>query len=136
MTWVAPREVKIAVALSAAVLAVDASQSLWSVISDREVPLEPTFAAIWTTIAILANAFTALFIVQVGRRKNWARIALLVWTVCSWSLWFLYPQSLAEFSFWGWVAAGSLLIAEVASLYLLFRGNGAAWFSPPRGNAL
>ncbi|MGJ7609906.1 MULTISPECIES: hypothetical protein [unclassified Variovorax] len=125
----APKQIQIAIALSLVVLFVETAENLWRIAVDSEVRTSMTFAIVWIAVALAANALTALLIFHLSRRRNWARISLLVWTVGSWSLWFVYPQRLDDYVSWGWLLAGALFVMELVALVLLFGGSGGAWYS-------
>lgn len=125
----APRQIHIAIALSLVVLLVETANSLWRIAMDSEARASMTFAAVWIAVALATNALTALLIFHSSRRRNWARIALLLWTLGSWMLWFIYPQRLGDHARWGWLVVGALFIMELAALILLFGGRGGVWYS-------
>ena len=125
----APKQIQIAIALSLVVLFVETAENLWRIAGDSEVRTSMTFAIVWIAVALAANALTALLIFHSSRRRNWARIALLVWTLGSWFLWFVYPQRLDDYVSWGWLLAGALFVMEFVALVLLFGGRGGAWYS-------
>lgn len=128
--WTAdtPGEVKTAIALAWMVLLVDASLNLWQIVLDAEVRGEPWLLMFLTVIALVSYALTGLFIFYASRQRNWARIAFLVWTVASWSLWYFFPQELSAFPWWEWLASGSLVLMEVCALILLFRSQANRWY--------
>ena len=133
-----PRQVKIAIALSWLVLVVDSFSSFWQIAEDPEASTDLQFKSLWIGAALTSTALTALFIFQASRRRNWGRIALLVWTVGSWCLWFVWPPRIADYAWWKWGVSGTLVAMEFVALVLLFRGEGARWYSLPSGatNAL
>jgi hypothetical protein len=129
----APREVKIAIALSWIVLAMDSGDAFWKILEDPQASKDVLFKSLWIAVTIAAAALTALFIYQASRRRNWGRIALLVWTVGSWSLWFLWPQKIAGYPWWKWAPSAALIVMELAALVLLFLGSGARWYASTSG---
>ena len=88
------------------------------------------FQALLAAVTLSAIAITALFIFFASRRHNWARLALLVWTLGSWGLWFYWPPVIADYSWWEWLASVFLVLFELIALVLLFFGRGRQWYSP------
>jgi hypothetical protein len=70
----------------------------------------------------------ATLITFAARRKNWARITLLVFAVISIAGYFLLPSETP--APW-WTEANILLssILEIVALYWLFTGAGARWYA-------
>jgi len=129
----APREVKIAIALSWLVLAIDSFNTFWQISADEEASADLQFRLLWIGVTLSTTVLTALFIFQASRRRNWGRIALLVWTLGSWCLWFVWPTKLEGYPSWKWLVSGSLIAMEFVALVLLFRGNGGRWYSSAAG---
>lgn len=124
----APCEVKAAITLAWVVLLIDAILNLWQIVLDVDVRGELWFLLFLTAIALASYALTGLFIFYASRRRNWARIAFLIWTVASWSLWYFFPQEISAFPCWEWFASGSLVAMEVCVLILLFRSQANSWY--------
>lgn len=124
----APSEVKAAITLAWVVLLIDAILNLWQIVLDVDVRGELWFLLFLTAIALASYALTGLFIFYASRRRNWARIAFLIWTVASWSLWYFFPQEISAFPWWEWFASGSLVAMEVCVLILLFRSQANSWY--------
>jgi hypothetical protein len=125
----APREVKTAILLSWVVLVLDSVNNIYTHVTRAEPTDGQLFNAILAVVTLSSIAITALFIVFAARRRNWARIALLIWTVGSWCFWFFWPPLVADYSWWKWLFAGALVLSELIVLVLLFRGKGRQWYS-------
>ncbi|RQO62944.1 hypothetical protein DBV14_02875 [Variovorax sp. KBW07] len=110
-------------------LLAEASASFWRIATDSEVRENMTFAIVWIVVTLGVNALTAFFIFQLSQRRHWARIALLLWTVASWMLWFIYPQRFDAYAGWGWLLTGTLVVMELLALVLLFGDRAGAWYS-------
>ena len=128
-----PREVKIAIILSWLVLAIDSYDSFHKIFTHPKASADFQYKLIWIGVALASIAITALFIFQAWRRRNWGRIALLIWTIGSWGLWIVWSPRIEDYAWWKWLVAASLVAMELAALVLLFRGNGAKWYSLPSG---
>jgi hypothetical protein len=113
------------------VLLVRVSNGAWWIATDPETAAGSTFQLMWIAVVAGANAVTAVFIFQAANRRNWARIAILVWTVGSWSLWFFYSQDLDQYSVEAVAAGLALPLVEAGALLLLFGRAGSTWYSPP-----
>ena len=125
----APREVRIAIGLSWIVLAIDSFNWFWKILEDPEASADLLFKSLWIAITLVTVVLTALFIYHASRRRNWGRIALLIWTIGSWSLWVIWPQKVVGYPLWKSAVAGVLIAMELVALVLLFRGNGAKWYA-------
>jgi hypothetical protein len=127
----APREVTVAIFLSWTVLVIETADRLCRISRD---PYANTFSRLGqnlTVATVFSTALVALFIVFAARRRNWARIALLVCTLggwCLWLLWLVWFRAGAEYVWWRWLGYGSLTAMELAALILLFYGHGALWY--------
>ncbi len=95
-----------------------------------ELSFAPESLAWWCELALAAATvgITALLFYLVSRRRNWARILLLVLFVVGLSI------SVATLS-WpiveGWLSFAVytfVAILQAFALYLLFTGNAATWF--------
>ena len=87
-----------------------------------------SFATELGIAVVILFAVNALLIWLIGRRHNWARIALLVFILVT--LPFVLLGELPDGAL-AWVAAGAewvSTILEVIALYYLMTGVGAAWF--------
>ncbi len=97
-----------------------------------------TFARLGSNLAIAtlsSAALIAFFIFFAARRKNWARIALLVSTLGGWCLWYLWLtwfRAGADYVWWRWLGYGSLTALELVALVLLFFGKGDLWYRSAR----
>jgi hypothetical protein len=83
----------------------------------------------WPLLGMYFGTFVLLGIpiYFVWRRRNWARIVLLLLTIAGVAATFWFPPEGASFSEWSVEIA--LTGAELLALYWLFTGPGAAWFS-------
>jgi hypothetical protein len=124
-----PRQIKVAIVLSILVLLVEVSENVWRIAVDDQVRTDAMFMLVWISVALAAHALTAVFIYQASRRRNWGRFALLLWTVGSWLLWFVYPQPFELYTGWASLLAAALFVMEFVALLLLFGGRGGAWYS-------
>ena len=76
---------------------------------------------------IVGYGISALPIVFVARRRNWARIALLLLTILG-LLGTAYAWSYID-SWWSLISDVAYLALDIVALYWLFTGSGAAWFA-------
>jgi len=123
-----PRQVKVAILLSSIVLVTKAANNLWKIANDSEGAADAMFLSLWLSITLMAIAITGLFIYFACRRRNWARVALLIWTVGSWLLWFIYPPIFSEYALWRWAITATLIAMEACALMLLFQPKSSAWY--------
>jgi CDP-diglyceride synthetase len=121
-----PAEVKIAILLAWAVLAVKAADGFYKVYLDSDP--NATFKAIWFLVTLASTTAVGLFIFFASKRRNWARIALLLSTLVAWSLWLVYPQSPSDYAVWKWFVAAALAACELLTLVFLFRSRAAQWY--------
>ena len=126
----APREVKIAILLSWMALVLDSINNIYWHITSASGTDGLLFRSLLAAVTLATIAITALFIFFASRRRNWARLALLVWTLGSWGLWFYWPPVIADYSWWEWLASVFLVLFELIALVLLFFGRGRQWYSP------
>lgn len=92
---------------------------------------EPDMAgetAFLVVLFVIVLGLYATLITFASRRKNWARITLLVFAVISIAGYFLLPSETP--APW-WTEANILLssILEIVALYWLFTGVGARWYA-------
>ena len=125
----APNEVKIAILLSWIALALDTANNIYSHIQISTETDDSLFRSILAVVTLATVVITAGFIFFAARRRNWARLCLLVWTLGSWGLWFFWPPAFADYSWWEWLASGVLVLLELVALVLLFFGKGGKWYS-------
>ena len=123
-----PREVKVAIFLSWAVVAIDLIERLYRISVDPDARTFSRFGFIWTAATLSSAAIVGAIIFFASRRRNWGRVALLVCTLGAWSVWFFWPQALDEYLLWQWLAYGTVAAMELVALVLLFVGPGAAWY--------
>jgi hypothetical protein len=124
----APREVTVAILLSWTVLVIETADRLWRISSDSYANTFYRLGQNLTAVTLFSTALVALFIFFAARRRNWARIALLVCTLGGWCLWLVWLWAGGEYVWWRWLGYGSLTAMELAALILLFYGNGALWY--------
>jgi hypothetical protein len=129
----APREVRIAISFSWVVLTVQTLSSLWEIFKGPEASADFQFKLIWLGVTLTTTALPALFIFQASRRRNWGRIALLVWTLGVLSFWVVWPPRFGDFPWWKWGVAGTLAAMQVMTVVFLVHGRGARWYSLPNG---
>jgi ABC-type Fe3+-siderophore transport system permease subunit len=88
---------------------------------------EPEFE--WLFLGVFFGSFVLMGIpiYFVWRRRNWARIVLLLLTIAGVATTFWLPPEGASFREWSMEIA--LTGADLLALYWLFTGSGAAWFS-------
>jgi len=84
---------------------------------------------VWLIVAVFALGYgiSAIPIVFVARRHNWARIVLLLLTVLGAGV-TIYMWEYFESS-WQRTQDVAYLAIDIAAVYWLFTGPGAAWFS-------
>jgi len=121
-----PGEVKIAILLSWVVLAIKASDDFFRVYIDSDPGA--SFRIILFLVTLASNSVVGSFIFFASRRKNWARIALLLSTLVAWSLWLIYPQSHYNYALWKLLLATALAVCELITLVLLFRLRATLWY--------
>ena len=130
-----PGQVRLAIFLSWTVVAITTADRLWRVSTD---PNAITFTRLGANlrVATLVSAMVVgVLIYFAARRRNWARIALLLSTFGGWCLWYVWLSgfhAIAEYVWWQWLAYGSLTAMEFAAVVLLFFGKGALWYRSER----
>jgi hypothetical protein len=102
--------------------------------SYRELNGDEFFAG-FVFIALVLLALNAALIWLVGRRRNWARITMLVLVLAALAL--LVPgdwhgKSSLEDELIAWATS----LMEVFAMYLLFTGDSVAWFRRSNGSAV
>ncbi len=130
---VAPREVKVAIALSWTVLVIETAERLWRISISPDANTFARLGLVWTAVTLSSTVLVALFIFFTSRRHNWSRIGLIVSTLGGWCLWYFWTRSVTEYQGLQWFVLGSVTAMELTVLILLFQGNGAAWYrsAPP-----
>jgi hypothetical protein len=127
----APAQVKAAIFLSWTVVAITAVDRLWRISRDSNAT---TFTRLGENLRIATLSFAVIvgcFVFFAARRHNWARIALLVSTLCGWLLWYVWLswfKASDEYAWWQWLGYDSLAAMELAAVVLLFSGKGALWY--------
>ena len=127
----APREVKVAVFLSWAVVVIETADRLWRISMDSDATTFYRLGINLRIVTLTSAALVGTFIFFAARRHNWARIALLVSTLggcCLWCVWLFSAHASAEYVWSQWLGYGSLTAMELAALILLFQGKGAQWY--------
>jgi hypothetical protein len=93
------------------------------------------FAWMFWTFVLLSYGLNAALIHFTSRRRNWARIALLLLTLASVAV-VLFPWSDDYFA--GWTVANvastaAYTVMDLVALYWLFTGEAKEWFRRPAG---
>ena len=125
----APLGVRVAIIMSWFVLVSESLNAFWQIYGDAEATADLQFKYFWIAVTLTSTAVPALFIFQASRRRNWGRIGLLVWTLGSWCLGIIYPLRIEEYTWWKWLIFALLIAMKATALLLLFRGDGARWYS-------
>lgn len=93
---------------------------------------EPSGLAAGLVMAVILSALFAIFMWWTSLGRNWARWALLGYLIFGWLVMVTdFPRSIAETPIAAFLDV-VMAITEVWACHLLFRGPGAAWFSPKR----
>ena len=127
----APREVKIAIALSWTVLVIETAERLWRISLSPDANTFPRLRLNWIAATLASTVIVGLLIFLASRRHNWGRIGLLTSTLGGWCLWYFWSRNVFDYQGWHWLALGSATAMELIALILLFQGKGAAWYRPP-----
>jgi hypothetical protein len=128
----APREVRLAIAISWLVLALEAADRLWRISTS---PSANTFTRLgenWTTATLACALVVGVFIYFASRRQDWARYALLLATFGGWWLWYVWSRDVFAYAWWQQALLVAVTAMEIVALLLLFTGKGNAWFRQPR----
>ncbi|HTQ01572.1 MAG TPA: hypothetical protein VMN56_19805 [Casimicrobiaceae bacterium] len=126
----APREVKLAICLSSAVLLIEAVDRLWRISTSPDANTFARLRVVWTGATLACAALVALFIFLAARRSRWGRTGLLVSTLGGWCTWYFWTRGVTDYEGWHWIVLGGATTMELAALILLLIGNGAAWYRP------
>lgn len=118
----APPKVRRAIILLWAALAIGFVEVVPLIATDSE------FGAFEATFVGLAFAVNACAIYFAARRRNWARIVILVFVAISVSV-FVMPDLLANDPWWSIVVAVIATLLEVIAVYWLFTGEGRHWYA-------
>lgn len=119
----APRQVRNAVALlwgSLFLATVDVVAS--------GTPAEDAFDWVMWTVYAIVIAVNAYLIFLVSRRKNWARVLLLVITVAVACAVLFWPPEIGTDPWWSILLGGVSTVADIVAMIWLFSGAGQAWF--------
>ena len=123
-----PGQVKIAILLSWIVFAVQILERLSRLWNDAEVAASLRYGVILIVVTLTSAALVGVSIFLASRGSNLGRIALLLCTLTGWSMWLFYRHPPSEYLSWQWLVYGSLILAELAALVLLFGGEEARLF--------
>jgi hypothetical protein len=86
------------------------------------------FAGAIFFLLVLVNAVFAFLIVSASKRRNWARIVLLISVVVTTFAYFLFPSETAD-PWWSVACIIASSILEVIAMIWLFSGPGARWYA-------
>lgn len=92
---------------------------------------EPDMAGETAFLVVLFVVILGLYatlITFAAKRKNWARITLLVFAVISFAGYFLLPSEIPT-PWWAEANIWLSTILEVVAMYCLFSGAGARWYA-------
>src|SRR5258706_5257469 len=97
-------------------------------------PLEIDWAAssdepawLFWLLFVVGYSISAIPIVFVARRRNWARIVLLLLTIAALcAMVYVWPYT---DSWWSQASDMAIFALDIVALYWLFTGSGAAWFA-------
>lgn len=84
--------------------------------------------AMWS-FTVVAFAASAYFIYSASRRRNSARIVLLVMTIVTIAAYVAWPVNWTEQPWWSTAVVAVCALAEVIALYWLFSGDGREWYA-------
>ena len=98
-------------------------------------PDEEEFKSILYAVFAFSFIFPAWLIFLAGRRRNWARIGLLLLTVAGLAAEIAFPGDWANEPPWSIAVTIIVTAMDIIALYWLFTGPGAAWFRH-RGSAV
>lgn len=119
----APPQVRNAVALLWASLILTNADMLAS-----GLPSEDFFDwVMWLVFAAIIG-LNAYLIFLVSRRKNWARISLLILTVLITGAVLFWPPETGSDPWWSVLLICLSTVADVVAMIWLFSGSGDAWF--------
>jgi hypothetical protein len=131
----APGQVKTAIAVSWVVFLADTGDAVWKIALDQEARTDSLFLAVWLGVTVLSAAITAALIWYASRRRNWARIAFLVWTLAYWMYWVVWPPEIESYPWWKWAITASLMASQAVALVLLFTRRSGNWYYTKSGAA-
>ena len=91
-------------------------------------PAEDVFDWIMWLVFAAIIGFNAYLIFLVSRRKNWARIGLLIITVLVAGAVLTWPPEVGSDPWWSVLLIGVSTVADVVAMIWLFSGAAHAWF--------
>jgi CDP-diglyceride synthetase len=121
----APHQVRNAVALLWASLALTTIDAVLSVAGNW--PEDDLEWGMWLFYAI-ATAANGYLIFSASRRKNWARIVLLIITAFVTALALIWPPEIETDPWWSILLMAVSTIADIVAMIWLFSGTGRSWF--------
>ena len=126
-----PIEVKRAVALMWTTLVIGIALLIpeWTEMPPELKEYEVLF---WASMGI-AYAIPATLIFFVSRRRNWARILLLLFTLAGTAIYLAMWNEEPTEPLWSTVSTVSLMVLELVALYWLFSRPASQWFRPGKG---
>ena len=83
-------------------------------------------------ISVAVFAVSAYFIYCASRRRNWARIVLLVLTFVAVAAYLVWPPLWSEDPWWSTALFCVSAIMDTVALFWLFTGEGAKWYAVQR----
>ncbi len=121
-----PEQVRRAIALLWVALLISVVDSVSSLVHLDE---EDRWFQLWM-VGIVSVVFVidAVLIVFASKRRNWARVLLLILTVGGLSLYVVYPPDIIEQPL-EWTGTIAATVLEVIAFVMLFSGSGARWYS-------
>lgn len=95
-----------------------------------------SFFVFMMVVTVALFAANALLIWLIGRRRNWARIVMLVVIVIMIPFMFVGDAPDDTVGFVAVLAEWLSLVLELIAMYLLFSRDGAIWFRQSTGEAI
>jgi len=124
----APTQVRRAVLLLWAALLLGVVEALFNLaplgLDDR------WFSAVMFAIFGAMVGLNALLIHFASRRRNWARLLLLIFIVAGLALYFVWIPEVEAEPWWSWMGTIGINIFEIAAMAMLFSGASAKWYAP------
>lgn len=93
-----------------------------------ELGVDAEMAPLFWPFAVGSYVVNVVLVYLTSRRRNWARIVLLVLTVIGFAL-MVSPFNELPQSWASWTTDILLAALDLVAMYWLFTGPGAAWFS-------
>jgi peptidoglycan/LPS O-acetylase OafA/YrhL len=122
----APEQVRRAIALLWVALLISVVDSVSSLVNFDE---EDRWFQLWL-VGFVVTVFVvdAVLIFFASKRRNWARVLLLILTVGGLSLYLVFPPDILEQPS-EWIGTIAATLLEVVAFVLLFSGTGARWYA-------